>query len=192
MRFLKQIVLTMALAMGAGSFSCTREKPKDATCDLLVRGTSIQYNGRALPLPGSLTAWEQVFGKHSRMIDTSSNVYVWDEAGVYAIAPSSDEALQSFAVVLHSNTDPFRGAPQYWPKSTFKGRLCVDGSDITPSSRIEDVNRTKQGQPFSRGYLDRIYSYDIIQSPRSVYVRIDLTDEGTPESFYMGFAEETK
>ncbi|EPX61213.1 hypothetical protein D187_000996 [Cystobacter fuscus DSM 2262] len=54
------------------------------------------------------------------------------------------------------------------------------------------MNRTKQGQPFSRGYLDRIYSYDIIQSPRSVYVRIDLTDEGTPESFYMGFAEETK
>ena len=192
MRFLKRTVLLMALVMGAGSFSCTREKPKGVVCDLSVQGTSIQYNGRTLPLPGSLAAWEQVLGGYSRKVEVDADVYVWDELGVYGIARASTTVLQSFTVVLNSSTRPSREAPRYSSRSTFKGRLCVDGSDITPTSRIEDVNRNKQGQPFKRGYLDRIYSYDVIQSPLLVYVRIDLTDEGTPESFYMGFTEETQ
>jgi hypothetical protein len=187
--------LLVALWAGACGPACTRDGSKDSPasapqpCNLLISGTSIQYNGRALPLPSPLENWEQILGPHSRKVEVADDVYVWDQLGIYSIAPTSSTALRSLAVQLNP---PDRGpleAPKYLPRSTFQGRLCVDGSDITPRSRIEDVNRNKRGQLFARGYLDHIYSYDIV-SPTPVYVRIDLTDDGRPESFYLGFSNE--
>jgi hypothetical protein len=137
-----------------------------------------------------LESWEQVFGKHSRKVEVADDVYVWDQIGIYSIAPTSSTLLRSFAVQLNPRDRGLLQGPEYHPRSTFQGRLCVDGSDITPKSRIEDVNRNKRGQLFAQGYLDSIYSYDIV-SPAQVYVRIDLTDDGRAESFYMGFSNET-
>ncbi|WNG53888.1 hypothetical protein F0U59_03100 [Archangium gephyra] len=180
-----------------GGPACTCDGSKDSTvppsraCNLLISGTSIQYNGRVLPLPGPLEEWTQILGPHSRKVEVADDVYVWDRLGIYSTALTSSTVLRSIAVQLNP---PDRGpleAPQYLPSSTFQGRLCVDGSEITSHSRIEEVNRNKRGQLFARGYLDTIYSYDIASSPTRVYVRIDLTDNERPESFYMGFSNET-
>jgi|GEM_PF-6429552 len=193
MSFHGKNLFVVALLMSVGCLSCNREKPREAasSCNLLVQGASIQFNGHVLPLPGELIEWEKVFGKHTRKFSSSADAYIWDEKGIYVLAQLSSPTLDSFTVMLNSrsNTDPLREAPEYWPRTTFKGRLCVDGSVITPDSRVADVNRTKQGQPFSRGYLDSIYSYDLDAPPLDVYVRIDLTDAGTPESFTMDFSD---
>jgi hypothetical protein len=142
-----------------------------------------------LPLPGPLRAWEQVLGPHSRKVEVADDVYVWDQLGIYSSAVTSSTVLRSIAVQLNPPDPGPLEAPKYLPRSTIQGRLCVDGSEITPHSRIEDVNRNKRGPLFARGYLDTIYSYDIV-SPTQVYVRIDLTDDERPESFYMGFSNE--
>jgi hypothetical protein len=187
--------LLMILWAGTGGPACTCDGSKDSpvltppACHLRISGTSIQYNGHMLPLPGPLEAWEQVLGPHSRKVEVADDVYVWDQLGIYSTASTSSTVLRSIAVQLNP---PDRGpldAPKYLPRSTFQSRLCVDGSEITPHSRIEEVNRNKRGQLFARGYLDTIYSYDIA-SPAQVYVRIDLTDNERPESFYMGVSNE--
>jgi hypothetical protein len=189
--------LWVSLLASFSHLGCTREKSKEADdfCNLRVRGTSIQYNGQSLPLPGPLSAWEQVFGKHSRKVGVASDVYIWDDLGIYVIAQPRATDLMGFSVAFHASeslpvdTPAYLTGPAYLPRSAFKERLCVDGSDITSVSRIRDINQKKQGQPFARGYLDSIYSYDIITPAQSVYVRIDLTDDGTPESFGMEFTD---
>jgi hypothetical protein len=190
---LMRIAPWTALLVGSVFLSCSREKPKEAgpSCNLVVQGTSIQYNGHPLPLPGALSDWERVLGKPSRKIEVASDVYAWDELGLFAGTQMLSSELRVFSVLLsHGETaNPLRKAPAYYPRSTFKGRLCVDGSEITPTSRIAEVNQHKEGQPFKRGYLDRIYSYDILAKPVNAYVRIDLTDEGTPETFGMDFSD---
>ncbi|WP_143195953.1 hypothetical protein [Archangium sp. Cb G35] len=187
--------LVVTLWAGAGGPACTCDGSKDSpvspprACTLLISGTSIQYNGRVLPLPGSLEDWVQLLGPHSRKVEVADDVYVWDQLGIYSTALTSSTVLRSIAVQLNPPDSGPLEAPRYLPRSTFQGRLCVDGSEITPHSRIEEVNRNKQGQLFARGYLDTIYSYDIA-SPTQVYVRIDLTNNERPESFYMGFSNE--
>ncbi len=187
--------ILVALWTGAGGPACTCEGSKDSPvppsppCTLQISGTSIQYNGHVLPLPGPLRAWEQVLGPHSRKVEVADDVYVWDQLGIYSSAVTSSTVLRSIAVQLNPPDPGPLEAPKYLPRSTIQGRLCVDGSEITPHSRIEDVNRNKRGPLFARGYLDTIYSYDIV-SPTQVYVRIDLTDDERPESFYMGFSNE--
>lgn len=94
--------LLVALWAGAGGPACTRDSSKDAPvppprpCNLLISGTSIQYNGRALPLPSSLEAWEQVLGPHARKVEVADDVYVWDQLGIYSIASTSSTVLRTW------------------------------------------------------------------------------------------------
>jgi hypothetical protein len=187
--------LLVALWVCPGGLSCTDAPsksvpaPAPVTCNLRITGASIQYNGHALSLPGSLKTWEQVLGTSSRKVEAADDVFVWDQLGIHAFARAPGNALRGFFVLLNPRTTPDRPAPTYWPRSPFKGRLCVDGSDITPSSRLEDVNRSKQGQKFSKGYLETIYSYDLL-APVPVYVRLDLSEDGRVESFSMSLTNE--
>ena len=178
----------LSLLASVASLSCRQDKPKEqgAACDLRVQGTRIEYKGHVLPFPGPLASWEQALGAHWRTAD-SLDVHILDDIGLYALTAPRETEVRGFAIVLNARGDanPLRKTPSYYPRSTFKGRLCVDGSVIAPSSTVADLNRDKEGQPFKRGYLDRIYSYDIVATPTNIYVRIDLTDEGTPESFAM-------
>ena len=185
----------LTLLIGLGSASCTEgtstspPAPAPATCHLRIEGATIQYNGRMLPLPGSLETWETVLGPHSRRVEVADDVYVWDELGIHAFAREPGTPLRGVFVLLKPRTNPDRPPPPYWPRGSFKGRLCVDGSELTPTARISEVNRSKHGQKFSKGYLDTIYSYDL-PPPVALYVRLDLTEDSKLESFSISLTDE--
>lgn len=184
--------LLVALALCSGGLACTEKGSgaavAPAVCDVQVTGESIQYKGSALPLPGPLEAWEKVLGPHSRRVEVADTTYVWDQAGIYAYLREPETELRGFSVLLTRQSAPDEEVPAYWPRSSFQGRLCVDGSSVSASTRMEEINQAKQGQKFSRGYLDSIYHY-YITSPRVIYVRIDLADSGRPESFSMDLSD---
>ena len=101
-----------------------------------------------------MAAWNAVLGKHSRQAGVVDDAYVWDQLGIYAARDRNPEILQGVFVLLNPRTNPERPSPDYWPRTPFKGRLCVDGSVITSSTRLDEVNRDKRAPYFSRGYLD--------------------------------------
>jgi hypothetical protein len=131
-----------------------------------------------------------VLGPPSRRVEVADEVYVWDELGIHVFTREPGIPLQGVFVLLKPRTNPDRPPPPYWPRNPFKGRLCVDGSEITPTAQIVEVNRNKRGQKFSKGYLDTIYSYDL-PPPVALYVRLDLAEDGRPESFSMSLTDET-
>jgi hypothetical protein len=199
MRGQLQFWLLAVLLACSGGLSCTERDPSGAStpviCDLHVIGASIQYKGNMLPLPGPLEAWERVLGRPSRQVQTASTSYVWDQAGIEVAAQEpGGELLDFFVLLVRPDTinqdlpDLLQEPPEYWPHSPFAGRLCVDGGRLSASTRIEDINRAKQGQKFRRGYRRNIYSYDIM-APLSIYVRIDLADNMRPRSFSMSIED---
>jgi len=196
MKPLRPSSLLLALLTGLGFVACTESTspsppaPVTAACQLRMEGAVIQYNGRPLPLPGSLAAWEAVLGPPSRRVEVADEVYVWDELGLHAFAREAGTPLRGVFVLLKLRTNPDRSPPPYWPRTPFKGHLCVDGSEVTPTTSLAEVNQNKRGQKFSKGYLDTIYSYDL-PAPVALYVRLDLTEDRKLESFSMSLADET-
>jgi hypothetical protein len=188
--------LLLVLLTGLGSVACTEGTSTpppaavSATCHLRIEGAGIQYNGRTLPLPGALKTWEAVLGPPSRRVEVADEVYVWDELGIHAFAREPGTPLRGVFVLLKPRTNPDRLPPSYWPRNPFKSRLCVDGSEVTPTTQVAEVNRNKRGQKFSKGYLDTIYSYDL-PPPVALYVRLDLAEDRKPESFSMSLTDET-
>lgn len=196
MKSLKRSRLLLALLTGLGFVACTESTSTSppasvsAACHLRIEGANIQYNGRTLPLPGSLETWEAVLGPPTRRVEVADEVYVWDELGLHAFAREPGTPLRGIFVLLKPRMNPHRPPPPYWPRNPFKGRLCVDGSELTPTTPLEEVNRSKRGQKFSKGYLDTLYHYDL-PPPVAVYVRLDLAEDRRPESFSMSLADET-
>jgi hypothetical protein len=172
------------LSVGVAFLSCTREKPKQSveSCDVMVQGTTIQYKGHPLPTLGTLSDWESVLGTHSRKIEVYSDVYVWDGLGIFI-------GTQSGTSKQRGSDNSGRKSPAYWPRSTFKGRLCVDGGEISSTSSIAAVNRYKSGEPFSAGPLEHSYDYTLSTKPVNVLVGLSLSADWTPEIFEMDFSE---
>ena len=173
--------------------SCSREMSKEqlAACDVLVQGTSIQYKGHPLPMPGALSDWERVLGTHSRKIEVSSDAYAWDDLGIFVGTRRGTSTLEMFAVVLRQmgGDGSGRESPAYWPRSTFMGRLCVDGSEISATSSIAQVNRYKKGEPFREGPFEHDYDYTLRDKSVKVFVSLSFSPAWTPEIFEMDFSE---
>jgi hypothetical protein len=188
--------LLLALLIGPGPLACTEgtstapSASAPTTCHLQVEGADLRYNGRTLPLPGSLETWEAVLGPPSRRVEVADEVYVWDGIGIHAFAREPGTPLRGVFVLLKPRTDPHRPPPRYWPRNPFKGRLCVDGAEVTSTTQLPELNRSKRGQKFSKGYLDTLYSYDL-PPPAALYVRLDLAEDRRPESFSMSLTGET-
>lgn len=190
---------SLAVLLGCvGGLACTERGSSGASpseaCDLHVIGEKIQYKGNTLSLLIPVEAWERVLGPPSRQVQTADISYVWDQTGIEVSAREPGGEILGLSVLLvrldalpQEMPEIWDGPAEYWPHSPFPGRLCVDGGRLSASTRIEDINRAKQGQKFHRGYRYNIYSYDT--SPLSIYVRIDLTEKMRPMFFSMSLAD---
>jgi hypothetical protein len=118
-----------------GLLACTKAPANDAfpPCTLLIQGTDIRYKGQVLPRPGSVAQWEAVLGPASRRDERFDTVHVWDSLGLNALGQGKEGTLTSFSVLMNPPRprDPILGPLEYLPHSTFTGRLCIDGSEIT-------------------------------------------------------------
>lgn len=191
---------TLLLLLLSGLLGCSRSgsSAEDAGTvpsgpALTVEGVTVHYNGQVLPLPGPLDTWKAVLGEPSRMVERSKDTYVWDDLGVYVGVRRGTGFVQNLAVVLNPR-EPGAEVFKHLPRTTFRGRLLVDGAWVHGDATIQDINRDKRGILFSRDYLPRIYSYDFDTRPhpekyddRYYYIRIDLNSGLKPEDFSISY-----
>ena len=191
---------TLLLLLLAGLLGCSRggSSAEDAGAapsgpTLTIEGATLRYNGQLLPLPGSLETWKAVLGEPSRMVERAKDTYVWDELGLYAGTLPGRQLIQNLVIVLNPR-EPGAEVFKHLPRTTFRGRLLVDGAWVHGGATIQDINRDKRGTSFSRGYLPRIYHYDFDTRPhpeqysdRYYYIRIDLNSALRPEDFSIAY-----
>lgn len=186
--------LYVLLLLGSGCKACDLEPPPlpppppprvvvDERHVLTVDGTTVRYNGQALPWDEGPERWQQVLGPRSRLDEFIS---VWDELGVllYHNRGPDNSRPSSFVVLLgRTMHSPINDSePDFWPRRTFPGRLVVDGAVISKGmtlSHIMYINRNKKGAHFTSDYLDTIYSYDLDR----FYLRLDFGYDRALTSF---------
>ncbi|QRK04885.1 hypothetical protein JQX13_32300 [Archangium violaceum] len=191
---------TLLLLLMAGILGCSRggSRAEDAGTapsgpTLTIEGATLSYNGQPLPLPGSLETWKAVLGEPSRMVERAKNTYVWDDLGLYAGTLPGRQLILNLVVILNPR-EPGAKVFKHLPRTTFQGRLLVDGAWVHGGSTIEEINRDKRGTSFSRGYLPRIYHYFFDTRPnpeqysdRYYYIRIDFNSARRPEDFSIAY-----
>ncbi|WP_242394557.1 DUF7738 domain-containing protein [Anaeromyxobacter oryzisoli] len=145
---------------------------------ITVDGTTVRYNGQLLDWNGTVKDWEKVLGPATRVVRAIS---VWDDLGVFLYHDDVKPTPAAFEVLLgrtrHSQAT--EGAPDFWPREPFRGRLVVDGALIHGRSTIREIDRQKKGAQFQRSYLPTIYDYDL----DGFYIRLDFGHDGTLTSF---------
>ncbi|WNG20216.1 hypothetical protein [Cystobacter fuscus] len=151
---------------------------------LTVEGVTVRYKGQLLPWEGPTERWKQVLGPPSR---EELGILTWDELGLFvydqdARVPGPESLSVLFGRTMHSPLT--EGAPDFWPRKSFSGRLLVDGAAISSGSTLDEINRDKKGASFARDYMSGVYSYYV----EDFYVRLDYGHDRTLTSFGLSKA----
>ncbi len=99
-------------------------------CSLL----EIRINNLPISFPTNYTTLKAIIGEATRIEpikQTKSNVYLWDDLGIYCSCPDPEKMLM--LLLVQDN----RYGLGHQPKSNFTGDIQIDGKDISIS--LNDV-----------------------------------------------------
>lgn len=176
---MKAIFLCFIMALMIG---CKSEHAVlNAEHQFVITGNTIFYNDQQLHLQSDISQWVSILGPYSRMVDIASDIYVWDKIGIYVYTLPNKPKVNSIIFAFRED--------EYEPvhvKNFFKNAVSLDGALIHRDSTINDVNSSKSGLFFSKGYAQGIYHYDYnVNTPDSTYIRINLLPDRTIRTFGM-------
>lgn len=149
---------------------------------IAIDGNGIRYNEGNVELGKSVEEWIAALGVYSRKIEKGSDLYVWDEMGVFLYTLPGDDKVNSMVVIFQ---DYKHQAVQ--TEQVFANSILLDGALIHKNAKIENINRAKTGGRFSKGHLSNIYDYDYLSDQQeSTYVRLDLLKDKSIRKFSIG------
>ncbi len=158
----RTLVCCIALLVLCCVQGCARQRP---TCEvnnlnsISIDNGDITVNGNQLALPATVADLEKVLGKPSRVVDKVgvSNIYVWDDIGVYCYEYKSGKPVEEGQVhELSIALGRSRYDLDFYPKRYFTGSLCVDDIGVTKDSTVAAVNNMREGEKFV-DQLDGMY-----------------------------------
>jgi hypothetical protein len=114
---------------------------------IVLTGTKLTYNGKALPFGGTRYEWAQVIGEQPRDPEQDGEYYVFDNIGVFLKMRSSDKTkvkMIDFSL-NRAPTSPFgkeRPGEGFHPLKLFQGYLEVDGVQIRQDATVREINKS--------------------------------------------------
>lgn len=114
-----------------------RKKKRDTIsiqCDL----TEVQINNSTIRFPTTYSVLKTIFGDATRIEpikQTKSNVYLWDDLGIYC--SSADPEKMLMLLLVEDN----RYGLGHQPKKNFTGTVLIDGEDISTSLQHVGLDR---------------------------------------------------
>ena len=113
--------------------------PVASEIEVAILGSNIVIEGKAFTLPCSLHEITDLLGPGDRVSKLHNWITTWDNFGLIAYCKPETTKVISVAICLAKKDYKFS------PKKAFRGKLSVDGAEITAASRVREVNQAKKG-----------------------------------------------
>ncbi len=135
--------------------------------DIYISEHSITYKSQELPFGKPVSEWVNVFGKYSRVYQTS--VYIWDDLGIYVSESDKDNSIDELHIFFMNLDSPLG---QMGKLEQAKGRMSVkflkernhkDGwfpEKTDPEFYMDMLNEEKNGHKAPKKFIYpfKIYS----------------------------------
>jgi hypothetical protein len=116
----------------------TKRKKKKSTISIHCDLKEIRINNSAISFPTNYTTLQTIFGDATRIEpiqQTKSNVYLWDDLGIYC--SSADPEKMLMLLLVKDN----RYGLGHQPKKNFTGTVFIDGEVMDTSLENVGIDR---------------------------------------------------
>jgi len=147
------------------STSSSPEATPPPSLDVAIRGETLTIDGVALRFGAPFGEWKRALPGPFRGVDRAGGLEVWDEAGVFLVMATPFGAADPHVAGVWFALRP--GAADGWPRQPFKGRLNVDGLEVTAATTGGTLQRNWPAEKMKYEHPERECSHVVGYRTRS-------------------------